>query len=108
VPAQGEDEDSAEIALVGERLDMKPNPLATTSALAAQLASAALDKQRLKGKDGFVSLPPNCGAMLYDVIKIQDSLCSQEAATFRVLGIRLTYDPTTPHPYMQQLTLGAV
>jgi hypothetical protein len=107
VPPQGEDEDSAEMALVGERLDMKPNSMATTSALAAQIAAAAMDKARLDGKDGFITLPPNCAVELYDVIRIRDSLCSQEATTFRVLGVRLVYEPSAPRPYYQQIILGA-
>jgi predicted component of type VI protein secretion system len=105
--ATGEAEVSAQLALVGERLDFKYQPLASTSALAAQIAAAALAKARLEAADGFVTAPPNCGIELYDVIRIVDPLCAQVARNYRVMGIRLVYDPTTQQ-YYQQLTLGEV
>lgn len=103
----GADEDAAEIALVGERLDLQYHPTITTAALAAQAADAALAKARLQAKDGFITLPPNCGVELFDVITVYDELCCQEGISFRVVGIRLVYNPTDQQ-YYQQLSLGAV
>jgi len=66
-----------------------------------------LARARMSSKDGFITLPPHCGAELYDVITIQDELCSQEATQFRVIGIRLVYDQPGQQ-YYQQLLLGAL
>ena len=103
----GADEEAAEIALVGERLDIRFNPALTSSALAAQAADAALERARLETRAGFITLPPHCGIELFDVITIYDALCSQAARKHRVMGARLTYDPIQ-QLYYQQLTLGEV
>ena len=106
-PVTGADEDTAELALVGERLALRYQPDITTAALAAQAADAALERARLQARAGFVTLPPNCGAELWDVISIQDSLCSQNPRSYRVCGIRLSYHPQH-QLYIQQLLLGEV
>lgn len=106
-PVTGADEDTAQIALVGERLDMKFLPSIHTATLAAQVADAALERARLSGKEGFITLPPNCGVELWDVITIYDSMAAQEGISFRVLGVRLVYD-STDKGFIQQLQLGDV
>lgn len=103
----GADEDTAEIALVGERLDLQYHPSITTAALAAQAADASLEKARLQAKDGFITLPPNCGVELFDVITIYDELCCQEGISFRVVAISLLFN-AQDGTYQQQLALGEV
>ena len=103
----GEVEETTELGLAGERLAMKFQPMAATQALAASMAAAEMARARIASKDGFITLPPHCGVVLYDVISIQDELCSQEGSMFRVMGIKLVYDQASSQ-YYQQLLLGAV
>ena len=103
----GADEEAAELALVGERLDFRLCPSISTASLAAQVADAALQKARLDTVDGFIALPPNCGAELWDVITIIDPVCAQDPQHYRVTGIMLIYDPQH-NRYLQRLTLGGV
>ena len=103
----GNVEETTELGLAGERLAMKFQPLATTQELSASMAAAELARSRIASKDGFITLPPHCGVELYDVITIQDELCSQDAALFRIMGIKLVYDQPSQQ-YYQQLLLGAV
>ncbi len=105
-PVFGEDEDAAEIGLVGERLAFKLHPSLATAALAAGAAEAALDKTRLQ-YCGFILVPPHCGVELWDVITIYDSLCAQEGQDYRVIGIRLQYDARQGR-YQHELFLGGV
>jgi hypothetical protein len=103
----GNVEETAELGLSGERLAMKFQPMAATQALAASIAAAEMARARIASKDGFITLPPHCGVELYDVITIQDELCSQGGSMFRVVGIKLVYDQASSQ-YYQQLLLGAV
>ena len=69
-PVSGADEETTELGLVGERLDFKLYPHVSTAALAVIVADAVLQKARLDTVDGFITLPPNCGVELWDVITI--------------------------------------
>lgn len=95
-----------EIALVGERLDFQLDPAIDTTARAADVASAVLSKMRLIGKRGVILIPPNCGHELFDVVQISDSGANQSAVRFRVIGIRLEYNPKKA-VYQHRLILGA-
>jgi hypothetical protein len=92
-PVWGEAHDTAESALVGERLDFQPDPAIPTSAQAAAVAAAVLSKMRLSKKSGFILIPYNCGQELWDVVQITDAGATPEAVNFRVAGIRLEYNP---------------
>lgn len=106
-PVIGAEESTAQLALVGERIDFRFTPHLATEALAEQMAAAALAKARLDAREGFITLPPNCGVELWDVITVYDELCSQQARSYRVVGIRLAYHPADQQ-YYQQLSLGEV
>lgn len=106
-PVTGTAEDTTEQGLVGERLDIRHTPLANTATLAGNVASAVVSKARLEGAAGFVTLPPNCGQQLYDVVSITDEMADQAAISRRVMGLRLRYNSREQH-FVQQLLLGAV
>jgi hypothetical protein len=106
-PVSGADEEATELGLVGERLDFRLHPHISTAALATQVADAVLQKARLDTVDGFITLPPNCGVELWDVITVFDSMAAQPGVNFRVVGIRLVYSPRQQR-YYQHFLLGAV
>jgi hypothetical protein len=56
---------------------------------------------------GVIRVPVNCGQQLYDVVDITDNRSGLSAAMRRVLGIVLSYQPTSGE-YVQQLILGGV
>lgn len=105
-PVYGLASDSDEIALVGERLDFRQDLSVPSSTLAQGVASAVLSKMRLNGNRGIILIPPNCGQELWDVVQITDKGANQQAAKYRVIGIRLEYDQRQAR-YQQQLILGA-
>lgn len=106
-PVYGYAENTTEQDLVGERLDFKHTPMAYTATVAGEVAAAIMAKARLEGVSGFISLPPNCGQQLYDVIAITDSMAAQAAIARRVLGLRLLYSSKEPQ-FIQQIQLGEV
>ena len=105
-PVHGTDLEQAEIDLVGERLDFQQHLSIPTSALAADVADAMLKKQRLSKHRGFILIPPNAGAELWDVIQVTDKLCAQSGSKYRVLAITFDYHPRH-HRYEHKLFLGA-
>jgi hypothetical protein len=105
-PVWGEAHDSAESALVGERLDFQPDPAIPTTAQAADVAAAVLSKMRLSKKRGVILIPYNCGQELWDVVQITDAGANQSAVKFRVVGIRFEYHPGQAR-YQHKLILGA-
>jgi hypothetical protein len=92
-PVWGEAQDSAEIGLVGERLDFQQELAIPTTAQATSTADAILSKMRLTGKRGVILIPPNCGQELFDVVELTDSMANQSVVKFRVVGIRFEYNP---------------
>lgn len=106
-PVFGAAEDTADIGLVGERLDFKLLPSLTSADQAAAAASAVLASARRGNYHGFILVPPHCGVELWDVISITDPLCAQDTQKYRVIGIMLIYDPQRQR-YQQRLTLGGV
>jgi hypothetical protein len=105
-PVWGEAHDSAESALVGERLDFQPEPAVPTTAQAEAVAAAVLSEMRLSKKRGVVLIPYNCGQELWDVVQITDAGANQSAVKFRVVGIRFEYHPGQAR-YQHKLMLGA-
>jgi hypothetical protein len=105
-PVWGEAQDSTEIGLVGERLDLQQELAVPTTAQVSSMASAILSKMRLTGKRGVILIPPNCGQELFDVVQISDSGANQQAVSFRVVGIRFEYSPKQAR-YQHRLILGA-
>ena len=107
IPVYGTAIDSTELALVGERLDFRQDLAIPTEAKAGDVATAILAKMRLTTKRGVILTPPNCGHELWDVVMVTDSQANQAAVCFRLIGIRLEYNPSEAR-YQQQLILGCV
>jgi len=105
-PVYGTAVDSAEVGLVGERLDAIQELAIPSSSIAASVASAILAKMRLTGKRGVILIPPNCGQELWDVVQITDAGANQSAVKFRVVGLRFEYNPKQAR-YQHKLILGA-
>jgi hypothetical protein len=103
----GEDDNAAEIAHVGERLQFILQTDLLTAALAEDVAQAALARQRIDAASGSLLLPPNCGQELWDVVRINDTPCGQSDADYRITALRLVYDARAGD-YYHRLTLGAV
>ena len=92
-PVHGIDTEQDEIDLLGERLDFQQHLSIPTSALAEDVADAILKKRRLTKHAGFILIPPNAGAELWDVIQVTDSPCAQAAKKYRIAGIAFEYQP---------------
>jgi len=106
-PVWGTAVDSAELGLVGERLDFQQEVAIATTAEAESMADALLSKMRLSKKRGVILMPPNCGQELFDVVQISDSGANQSAVSFRVVGIRFEYSSMQAR-YEHRLFLGNV
>ena len=105
-PVHGTDLEQAEIHLVGERLDFQQHLSIPTSALAADVADAILKKQRLSKHRGFITIPPNCGQELWDVIQVNDTPCAQSGSKYRIVAISFDYHPRQRR-YEHKLFLAA-
>lgn len=102
----GEDRESGELAAVGERLDFRLVPQAGTESDAEAIAGAVLDRERLNSLTGFITLPPNCGVQLFDVVSIAEDMSTGDSMDLRVIGIELTFNAVTGQ-YFQKLVLGS-
>ena len=105
-PVHGADLEQSEIDLVGERLDFTLALSIPTSSKAADVADAMLKKQRLSKHRGFITIPPNAGAELWDVIQVTDKLCAQSSSKYRIVAITFDYEPRQRR-YQHKLILGA-
>jgi len=105
-PVHGTDLEQSEIDLVGERLDFTLALSIPTSSLAADVADAILKKQRLSKHRGFITIPPNAGAELWDVIQVRDELCAQSSSKYRIVAISFDYQPRQRR-YQHKLFLAA-
>ena len=56
---------------------------------------------------GFITIPPNAGAELWDVIQVTDTPCAQSGSNYRIIGIELVYNLRAGQ-YYHKLSLGAV
>ena len=64
-------------------------------------------KAVIASSNGFISVLPNCGQQLYDVIEINDPRAGLFTLKRRVLGLSLSYSPQRGE-YRQLIMLGAV
>jgi hypothetical protein len=104
----GESEDTWEELAAGERLTFKLMAQLGSESEVDAAAEAILSEQRLYTVQGFLTCPPNCGAELYDVIRIYDnSLSFSEGIAVRITGIENKYNALTGR-FMQRLYLCAV
>jgi hypothetical protein len=87
----GNAQTAADLALVGERLDVKHDSAIYTAAIAAAVAAAVLAAARLEGKRGTITIPPHCGLELWDVLTLVDTIANQNS-TYRVNGYTFDYD----------------
>ncbi|MBI2165381.1 MAG: hypothetical protein HYU29_03125 [Chloroflexi bacterium] len=71
-------------------------------------AEGTLTKEGWKALGGQVTVHPNCGQELYDVITITDGLAALSGARRRVLELQLQYEAVPRSRYVQQIRLGKV
>ena len=57
---------------------------------------------------GDVTVGPNCGQELYDVVEVTDPRAGLAAVKRRVAGLRLDFRRSGEPRYLQRLTLGGV
>ena len=79
----------------------------TTAGEAADRADTVLREAAIDAIDGRITVSPNCAQELYDVIDVTDATAGLDAATRRVLGLRLRYSAEKGE-YTQELELGGV
>ncbi len=96
---------SADIALVGERLEVKHDPAIPSATIAGAVAAAVLAAARLDSMHGSIVIPPHCGLELWDVITLQDTVANQDT-NYRVTGYTFEYD-TRQGIYQHTLDLCA-
>ena len=96
---------AADLALVGERLEVKHDTAIPSATVAAAVAAALLSAARLDGKRAQVTIAPHCGLELWDVLSIVDAVANQNT-TYRVSGYTLDYD-TRQGIYLHTIDLCA-
>ena len=107
-PVFGELPDYSDEIYSGERLIFKSMSMLETGADALEAAGAVQSKQRLNMVHGFISSPPNCGAELYDVVRVQDRGSPfQGGIDYRIAGIVNTYEASSGN-FTQHLELCAI
>jgi hypothetical protein len=74
---------------------------------AQERGEAVLRKSSIAAADGIITVLPNCGQQLYDVIEINDPRAGLSVVKHRVLGLGLSYIPLKSL-YRQQIMLGVV
>jgi 4-hydroxy-3-methylbut-2-en-1-yl diphosphate synthase IspG/GcpE len=82
---------AADLAMVGERLEVKHDTAIPTATVATAVAAALLSAARLDSKRGRIVIPPHCGLELWDVLSIVDAVANQNT-TYRVIGYTFEYD----------------
>ncbi len=103
----GGDLESEELEATGERLDFRLLPEAGNQLQAESIASAILDRERLNAVAGFITIPPNCGVQLFDVISIEDAMNGNASILFRVREVEFSYNAVNGQ-YFQRLILGGI
>ena len=84
--------------------DYDPNLVNTTRT--QERADAVLRRQALEASTGRITVPPNIGQELYDVITVSDDRCGISSRKYRVIAIQVLYDRRAV-TYQHRLTLGA-
>ena len=79
-----------------------------TQQKAQDRAEAALREQQMATLDGEITVPPNLGQELYDVIEITDPGAGLQAEKRRVTGLRLHYSRGLKPEYVHTIRLGGV
>jgi len=98
-----------EIEIVYDRLGQIHDLNLDTVAKADDRGQRELRHQEIGSQGGEITIPPNCGQELYDVIDITDGRAGLSSAKRRVWGLTLTYIRTRPSPrYDHRLILGGV
>lgn len=97
---------ASEVALVGERLEVRHDSALTTATDAGFAASSALSKARLDRRRARITIPPHCALELWDVVSIVD-IPSNQATCYRVTAYSLTLD-FKQGKYEHQCDLGSV
>jgi len=76
---------------------------------AAECQKRADSMLRHEGQDGAgrrISIPPNCGQQLFDVVTVNDARCGISGELYRITDIETVYQPPR-RQYHQTLTLAA-
>jgi hypothetical protein len=103
----GERFDWPAVAETGDRLAQTLDTNVSTAAEAEARAGALLRRAALSSLGGEITIRPNCGQELYDVIEVTDAAAGLAAAKRRVLGIELRYSASRGL-YEHRLALGGV
>jgi len=85
--------EAKDAAIEGEVLQIYPDSMIPTQADAETIAVNILAKARLGAPRGQILIPPAIHQELWDVIKINDTICDQTNATYRVAGWTFVYQP---------------
>jgi hypothetical protein len=105
--AFGEALDFATAAQGGGTREQQRDITSATAAAAAATAAAHLRRRALDAAAGRITVPPNCGQELLDVVDFSDALIAPTAVKRRITSIRWTFDRRRA-AYEQALTLGAL
>ena len=97
-----------EVPLQGERLLQEHDLNLDTMEKADDRCRELLRRLDRETVSGDVSVQPNCGQELYDVVEITDARAGLTAARRRVTGVRLDFRRSGEARYVQRLTLGGV
>jgi len=106
-PVYGSAIDSAEVALLGERLDFQVELSVPTTDQAGSVAAAMIAKRRLDKSEAQLLITPHCGVELWDVVQVTDTPTAQTSAIYRVSAIRFEYQLAARKPKLTHtLTLS--
>jgi hypothetical protein len=108
VAAFGEAIDYNAAAVAGAPRDQLRDATSTTGATAAATATAHLRRRALDADAGLITVPPNCGQELYDMIEFSDATISAGNVKRRVKGIDWRYERRGGAVYEQTLLLGPI
>ena len=107
-PVFGEQSDLVDLAYSGERLTFRSLSMLATEEEVMAVAGVIQSGQRFASVSCLISCPPNCGAELYDVVRVFDlGLPFQGGACYRIAGISNTYEAAAGD-FRQRLELCAV
>jgi len=84
-------EDTLAATTYGEKLKVLAEPMISDKATAESVAGNILANVRLFDQRGMITIPPNCGMELWDVIEVDDEVCNQSTENYRVAGYKLEY-----------------
>ncbi len=91
----------------GERYRQLSDKSLASAASLHELADTLLREESMSAAACEITVPPNLGQQLYDVVEVTDEGSGLAAARYRVRGIGLYYRPT-PGKYEMKLRLGGV